>query len=111
MSLAKMECENSAVFDLETLQDIGDNIEILVIPHQAGIAVDGHQTDVFGARHQHLQTAAVESGFHFSAIEADDERIDRQSLGDGGERAASNRPIQTGRLAVDIDVGEGYRTR
>ena len=61
MSLANMECKNPAIFDLETLQDIGDNIEILVIPHQAGIAVDGYQTDVFGVRHQHSQTAAVEN--------------------------------------------------
>lgn len=111
MSLAKMECKNPAVFDLETLQDIGDNIEILVIPYQAVIALDGYQTDVFGARHQHSQTAAVEDRTSFFAIEADDDRIRRQPLGDGGERAASNRLIQTGRLAVDIDVGEGCQTR
>ena len=107
MSLAKMECKNPAVFDLETLQDIGDNIEILVIPYQAGIAVDGYQTDVFGARHQHSQTAALEDRISFLAIEADDDRMHQQPLGDGGERAASNRLIQTGRLAVDINVGEG----
>lgn len=65
MSLAKMECKNPAVFDLETLQDIGDNIEILVIPYQAVIALDGYQTDVFGARHQHSQTAAVEDRTSF----------------------------------------------
>lgn len=65
MSLAKMECKNPAVFDLETLQDIGDNIEILVIPYQAVIALDGYQTDVFGARHQHSHTAAVEDQTSF----------------------------------------------
>ena len=53
MSLAKMEFKNPAVFDLETLQVIGDNIEIFVIPYQAGIAVDGYQKDVSGVRHQH----------------------------------------------------------
>ena len=51
--------------DLETLQDIGDNIEILVIPYQAVIALDGYQTDVFGARHQHSQTATVEDRTSF----------------------------------------------
>ena len=40
MSLAKMECKNPCRFDLETLQDIGDNIEILVIPYQAVIALE-----------------------------------------------------------------------
>ena len=90
MSLAKMECKNPAVFDLETLQDIGDNIEILVIPYQAVIALDGYQTDVFGARHQHSQTAAVEDRFFFSPLK-------RTTIGYAGNRSvtAGSEPLRT----------------
>ncbi|MEC8776162.1 MAG: hypothetical protein VXX79_15100 [Pseudomonadota bacterium] len=91
MSLAKMECKNPAVFDLETLQDIGDNIEILVIPYQAVIALDGYQTDVFGARHQHSQTCGRRRpDFFFSPLK-------RTTIGYAGNRSvtAGSEPLRT----------------
>ena len=62
MALAQLEREDAPVLHLERLEDVGDQLELAVVAHQARIAVDHEEPRVAAAADQAVQRAAVLAG-------------------------------------------------
>ena len=69
---AQVQREDAAVDVLDALEDVGDEVELLVVPHEARVAVDDHHPDVAVLRHQRAQLAAVAADRPVAAVDVDD---------------------------------------
>ena len=54
-----MERKLASFVHFEAAQDVGFELEVLIVCHQAGIAVVGHHPHVFGTPHEHTDAPAM----------------------------------------------------
>ena len=80
MALAQMEGEYPALYFLDAFQDIGNQIEVRIVPDKPGVTVDHHLADIFFAAHQQCEDAAVTAAHLFLAVELGNCRLLGQTL-------------------------------
>jgi len=59
MPLSQMQGKNPIVLDIDPTEDVGLNIEFRIVRHKTRIAIDDHDSRVFGAAEDHPHRAAV----------------------------------------------------
>ena len=80
MTGAQMQGKDPLVLDLDALQNIGSDIEVLVIGNQPGIAVDDHLAHILVTGHQHRQPTAGATEITASLGRIGDTRCQRQAF-------------------------------
>src|SRR5690606_27030161 len=72
--------KNAALLNFQVFQNVRDEIQLLVVADEPGIAIDDDHSDVLGISHQHPDPATVASGLSPQAAQIDDTRLMRNSL-------------------------------
>ena len=86
----EMEGEHALVLDLHPLEEVGDQIERLVVADEPGVTVYHHQAHVLRPADEHPQPPSVAAGRAPHRFEAGDERAGRQPLGGRRKRARTH---------------------
>jgi len=95
---AQLERELAALLDLVALEDVGVQLELVVIDDQSGVAVDGHQAGIARGRDQHVELAAMPADAVGAREALDDTRLLRQARGHRRQGARLHLVQQTRRL-------------
>src|SRR5690606_10742954 len=67
--------ENSAVADLHVLQDVGNEVQVLVVADKPGVSIDDDHANIFRISHEHPELTAVAARLAPHALEIDDARL------------------------------------
>src|SRR6185369_10076441 len=79
MALAQLHGEHALVFHIDAFEQVGDDVEILVVADQPRVTVDHQHAHVPAAPDQHVQAAAVLAGLRAGG-QFHHQRILRQAL-------------------------------
>jgi len=87
MASAQLEGELAAVLDVIAFQDVGVQLEPVVVHDQPGVAVDRHQERVARTGHQHVELSARLAWAVAAGESPEDPRLLGNALADGRQRA------------------------
>ena len=109
----EMQGEHPLVRHLHPLQDVGDELETLVVADEPGVAIHHHQAHILGPARQHPETSSVAAGLAPHCFEPGDERAARKPFRDRSKLRGRHLLRERGRLDVGgrrrRAVGEGSR--
>ena len=103
--VAKLEGEDTVLFDLEVLQHVGLEIELLVIADQPLVADQRHQADVALATDQHPHDAAILARLAAHGGDVNDARFVGQAQCEPRDLAGRDQRPEVGR----VTIGRGAR--
>ena len=93
-----MKRENAAVSHVDSLDDVGNELQLVVVAHEARITVDHHHANVAILRHQRPQLAAVAADRPVGAVDVDYKRGPREPLRERRQLAGFDVRLERGRL-------------
>ncbi len=103
MALAQRQGEDAAaIVDLDILQEVGPQIELLIVTHEPRIGVDRHQSQIARLAHQAAQIPAIAAELAPPSLEIGDERRLGQTLAYGGQFTALDERGEHGRVLIAL---------
>src|SRR5690606_41682820 len=90
--------EDSAIFDLEILQNVGHEVQVFIVSDQTRIAVNDDHANILRIPHEHPDLAPVPTRLPLHAVKIYDAGLDRYALLQRRQRLRCDLLFQVWRL-------------